>query len=106
MRIERREGYTLLIGGPVPPGADAITIGRWISIRTWCCDHEHLLRHELVHVRQWRELGARRFLTRYLGAYAAGRRRGLGHDAAYRAIPFEVEAETEARAATARRSST
>jgi hypothetical protein len=43
-------------------------------------------------VRQWRELGAVRFLSRYLGAYARGRRRGLGHQDAYEAIPLEAEA--------------
>jgi hypothetical protein len=51
-----------------------------------------LLAHELVHVRQWRELGAARFLWRYLGAYARGRAAGLGHQRAYEAIPLEVEA--------------
>jgi hypothetical protein len=45
-----------------------------------------------VHVRQWRELGAARFLWRYLGAYARGRASGLSHAAAYQAIPLEVEA--------------
>jgi hypothetical protein len=45
-----------------------------------------------VHVRQWREFGAARFLFRYLGAYARGRWRGLGHQAAYEAIPLEAEA--------------
>jgi hypothetical protein len=45
-----------------------------------------------VHVRQWRELGAARFLVRYVGAYARGRWHGLGHQAAYEAIPLEAEA--------------
>lgn len=103
MRVERREGYTMWIGGPVPPGSDAITIGRVISVRERCCTSEHLLRHELVHVRQWRELGPARFLVQYLGAYLTGRRNGLGHRDAYLAIPLEVEAETEARALSATR---
>ncbi|MGQ0849964.1 MAG: hypothetical protein ACT4OP_12810 [Actinomycetota bacterium] len=51
-----------------------------------------LLLHELVHVRQWQELGTVRFLRRYLADYWRGRRAGLGHDAAYRDIPFEREA--------------
>lgn len=74
------------------PGVAAMTLGRWVLVRR---GHEHdagLLRHELAHVRQWRELGAPRFLWRYLGAYARLRRAGLGHDAAYEAIPLEEEA--------------
>ena len=74
------------------PGIAGMTLGRWILLRH---GHEHdrdLIAHELVHVRQWRELGAVRFLACYLGAYARGRRRGLGHRAAYEAIPLEAEA--------------
>src|SRR5436190_1536926 len=50
-----------------------MTLGRWVLVRR---GHEHdrgLIAHELVHVRQWRELGAVRFLVRYLGAL-----RGVG----------------------------
>ena len=74
------------------PGVAAMTVGRLVFLRR---DHERdavLIAHELVHVQQWRELGAARFLSRYLAAYVKGRRLGLGHWAAYRAIPFEVEA--------------
>ena len=74
------------------PGIAGMTLGRCILLRQ---GHEHdrdLIAHELVHVRQWRELGAARFLVQYLGAYARGRWRGLGHRAAYEAIPLEVEA--------------
>lgn len=48
-----------------------------------------LLAHELVHVRQYRDLGTWRFRWAYLREYLAGRMRGLGHDAAYRNISFE-----------------
>lgn len=85
------------VGGPVPPGADAITIGRMISVRKAAAADEHLLRHELVHVRQWRRLGFAGFLRRYLGSYVRWRLRGYGHWAAYRRIPLEVEAEWTAR---------
>ncbi|HET9770631.1 MAG TPA: DUF4157 domain-containing protein [Acidimicrobiia bacterium] len=74
------------------PGVADMTLGRLILLRR---DHRHdevLLAHELVHVRQWRELGPVRFLWRYLGAYARGRAAGLGHHRAYLAIPLEVEA--------------
>jgi hypothetical protein len=87
----------LLVGGPVPPGAAAITLGRVVSVRRRFATDERLLRHELVHVRQWRELGPIRFLARYLGAYLRWRLRGYGHWAAYRRIPLEVEADWESR---------
>jgi hypothetical protein len=74
------------------PGVAAMTLGRLILLRSDHAGDDALLAHELVHVRQWRELGAARFLWCYLAAYAAGRRAGLGHAAAYRAIPLEAEA--------------
>lgn len=106
MRRERREGYTLWIGAPVPPGAAAMTLGRHILIRPRAVGDERLLRHELVHVRQFRELGAVRFFGQYLAAYLRGRVRGYGHWDAYLRIPLEVEAEWVAqRAPFERRSS-
>lgn len=87
------------MGGPVPRGAAAITIGPLVCVRRRHADDDRLLRHELVHVRQWRALGATRFLLRYVGAYLRWRLRGYGHWAAYRRIPLEIEAEWEARAA-------
>ena len=52
-----------------------------------------LLVHELVHSRQWAELGWLRFATRYLSEYLAGRWRRLGHWRAYKSISLEREAE-------------
>src|SRR3954454_12027694 len=71
--------------------AIAITLGRRIYI---AAEHvsDALLRHELVHVRQAGELGMARFLWRYVAEYVRNRRRGMTHDAAYRAISFEAEA--------------
>lgn len=99
MRIERRAqpSHWRLIGGPVPPGADAITIGPVVSVRTAAASSERLARHEAVHVGQWRRYGVAGFLLRYLGAYLRWRLRGYGHRGAYRRIPFEVEAEWVAR---------
>ena len=51
-----------------------------------------LVNHELVHVRQWQELGTLGFLRRYLSDYLRGRRKGLGHNQAYLAISLEREA--------------
>ena len=97
MRLQRHGDHWLLIGGPVPPGSAAITLGPLVSIRRRAMLDPHLLRHEAVHVRQWRELGVVGFLVRYLGAYVRWRLRGYGHWAAYRRIPLEVEAEWRAR---------
>ena len=55
-----------------------------------------LLVHELVHVRQWQDMGVVRFLWRYLSSYLRGLFQGLGHRGAYLAIPLEVEAREAA----------
>ena len=98
MRLERREGYWLLIG-VAAPGAAATTLGPLVLVREWAADDEHILRHELEHVRQWHEQGVTRFLVRYLGSYLRWRARSYPHWGAYRRIPFEVEAEWRARRA-------
>ena len=97
MPLQRVDDHWRWIGGPVPPGADAITIGSVVSVRRAASADERLLRHELQHVRQWRDLGAVGFLRRYLGSYFRWRLRGYGHWAAYRRIPLEIEAEWTAR---------
>lgn len=97
--FERRGDHWLWVGGPVPPGSDAITIGSVISVRRASARSARLLRHEEEHVRQWRELGVVRFLRIYLGSYLRWRRLGFGHQAAYRLIPLEAEAERAARLA-------
>jgi hypothetical protein len=76
------------------PGVAAMTLGRVILLRRDHRGDDAFLGHELVHVRQWRELGAARFLWRYLGAYFQGRVAGLNHQRAYEAIPLEEEART------------
>lgn len=96
-RVRLDDGVTLLVGGPVPRGADAITVGSTIVVREGHENSRYLRAHELVHVRQWRELGRIRFAARYVGAYSAWRLRGYPHKAAYRRIPFEIEADWSAR---------
>ena len=96
MRLRRHGDHWLLIGGPVPPGSAAITLGSVVSVRRRYAADARLLRHEAEHVRQWRELGVVEFLRQYLGAYYRWRRLGFGHQAAYRLIPLEVEAEAAA----------
>ncbi len=55
-----------------------------------------LIVHELMHIEQWRRLGAMQHLSQYIGDYVRGRRRRLGHWEAYRAIRLEVEARAAA----------
>lgn len=51
-----------------------------------------LIKHELVHVRQWQEVGPIRFPIRYVSEYLRLRGAGLGHQQAYEEISFEHEA--------------
>lgn len=76
------------------PGTSGMTIGRFVFVTS---DEvrdgtRKLLAHELVHVRQWHELGVYRFLVRYLASYARQLVRLRKHRKAYRAISLEVEA--------------
>lgn len=97
MGIERADGYWLWVGGPVPPGAAAITVGPVVSVRRRSAGSAALLAHEAEHVRQYRERGITGFLLVYLAAYARQRLKGWPHGAAYRRIGFEVEAEWRSR---------
>jgi hypothetical protein len=97
MRLERRGDCWVWIGGPAAPGASATTLGSLILVRESAAENAQLMRHERVHVRQWRELGLFGFLRRYLGAYFHWRLRGYPHWGAYRRIPLEIEADWEAR---------
>ena len=101
MAIERHPGHLLWVGGPVPPGAAAMTLGRLVIVRTRSAGNQRLLRHELVHVEQWGRLGVVGFLARYLASYAFWRAHAHGHWSAYRRIPLEVEAEWCARTGAA-----
>lgn len=51
-----------------------------------------LLAHELVHVRQWHELGVAKFLRGYLSSFIVSLARTRAWMDSYRAIPVEVEA--------------
>ncbi|MCY3648400.1 MAG: DUF4157 domain-containing protein [Acidimicrobiaceae bacterium] len=76
------------------PGSHGMTVGRLILLLR---DDDHsgrrtLLAHELVHVEQYAQLGAVRFLRRYLREYFANLCRLRSHRQAYLAISFEAEA--------------
>ena len=91
----------------LPPAADAMTLGPLVLVRRDDIrdrtGRRELLAHELVHVRQWGELGRWGFLSRYLRAYAANLWRLRRHRDAYLAIPLEVEARAVAGAWAAAR---
>jgi hypothetical protein len=97
MAFRRRGDHWLWVGGPVPPGSAAITIGPVICVRRRFAGDEPLLRHEDVHVGQWRTHGVVAFVVRYVGAYLRWRVRGYPHWGAYRRIPLEIEADWRAR---------
>ncbi len=78
----------------LPPGCAALTSGRVVFLRR---DEptdgtSTLIAHELVHVRQFAEMGRLYFLIRYLGPYARNLAGLRNHHRAYLAIPAEQEA--------------
>jgi hypothetical protein len=84
---------------PLPGPYDGITVGRFVFLGRDVDDDgwSTLLAHELVHVRQWSELGVIGFLARYLSQFVVGLVRLRSWNAAYR----HIEAELEARAGAA-----
>ncbi|REK24784.1 MAG: DUF4157 domain-containing protein [Actinobacteria bacterium] len=82
-----RETRAMTIGSTILIDPEALALERLTS----------LLKHELVHVRQWRQLGPVRFLSRYIRQYLVGRFGGAGHRVAYLAIDLEAEARRLAR---------
>jgi len=99
-------GAVRVHGGPLARwlcrrfGAAAVTFGRrihcsadgWRRLQVDSLDARALAAHEAVHVLQYRRDGFLPMLWRYVGEYLAGRRKGLGHGEAYRAISYEREA--------------
>ena len=75
------------------PGIVAMTLGRWVLVRR---GHESDVDADRARAGARRAVapihGVVGFLRAYLGDYVRGRRAGLGHWAAYRAIAFEAEA--------------
>jgi len=95
--IQQRDGFRLWVGGPLPAGADGLTLGSLVIVRTGKDRSSYLLRHEAVHVRQWHRHGVIGFTARYLGSYLLWRLRRKGHHGAYLRIPLEIEADWVAR---------
>lgn len=82
----------------LPPAADGMTVGRFILMRGDHIEHRSstLLAHELVHVRQFAEMGLVPFLASYFGSYLKNLVRTRNHRQAYLDIPLEIEARKEA----------
>jgi len=81
------------------PGIKGVTQGRLVLVHPDLLngDSEKLARtviHELVHVRQFSDLGYIRFMGMYMAEYVRGRRSGLSARDAYKENPAEVEARS------------
>ena len=89
------------------PGSSGMTIGRVVLLRNDGAfdGSRKIIAHELVHVRQYYELGLLRFLSRYVKSYVRALWRHRRHRVAYHAIPFEVQAYAEADEWSNRRNS-
>ena len=87
-----RRGYPWWLRLVLMRGVAGITLGRRIYLSDAVADVEHVVRHELVHVRQIARVGFFTFYWRWISEYIANRRRGMSSDEAYRRISFEEEA--------------
>ena len=83
------------VGGPF----HGITLGRFVFLGKSTCPRgtSTLLAHELVHVRQWAELGVVGYLLHYIPDFWAGLKNHRSWMPAYRDIDAEVEARGDAR---------
>lgn len=89
----------------LPRAADGMTLGNLVLLRGNRIEDRAtpLLAHELVHVRQFAELGPGRFLVQYVGAYLKNLLKYRNHRKAYLEIPLEIEARREASEWTEKR---
>ncbi len=89
----------IVVEVPVLPGpVSGLTLGRLVFHQGTLHPERpsRLMAHELVHVRQFAEQGFLRFSLEYNAAFARNLTRVKRWGPAYRAIPAEVEARTEA----------
>ena len=91
------EQVTLRESRILPRGADGVTLGTTVYVRPGFLDRPTLIAHELVHVRQYTELGFRRFLFTYIGEYVQNLVRLRSHRSAYLAISLEKQARIATR---------
>ncbi|MCP3991074.1 MAG: hypothetical protein GY724_18505 [Actinomycetia bacterium] len=87
-----------VIRAPIPGPYQGVALGRLVFIgRDIATDGSStLLAHELVHVRQWSELGVIGFGVRYLSQFVTGLAKTRRWSAAYRQIDIEREARSSA----------
>ncbi len=87
-----------VIRAPIPGPYQGIALGRFVLIgRDIATDGSStLLAHELVHVRQWSELGVIGFGVRYLSQFVTGLIKTRRWSTAYRQIEIEREARSSA----------
>lgn len=92
---ELAERVVILAIGYLPGRYSGLTLGRFIFLTEMASTDggEPLLAHELVHVRQWTELGVVGFGFRYLRDFLAG----LARHRRWRQAYLDIEAEQEAR---------
>lgn len=96
-----RAGWLLRVLWPKGISAMALPWGIYLAphVLEWpLADLGPLIVHELTHIEQWRRLGRIGWTRSYLGDYLGGRRSGMRHHDAYRAVGLEVEARDTARA--------
>lgn len=81
----------------IPGGYAGMTLGRNVLLaRTVAPDgNSALIAHELVHVRQWSELGAVGFSATYVSSFVRNLTRHRRWNRAYSNIDAEVEAKNE-----------
>ncbi len=87
------ERVRIVEGIPIP-GFAGITLGNFIFLKKKISREgdSQLLAHELVHVRQWKELGRIGFLGKYLASFLRHLKKQKSWMSAYRAIELEEEA--------------
>ncbi len=92
---ELAERVVLVTIGFLPGGYAGITLGRFVFLTRMAVDDgaQPLLAHELIHVRQWTELGVVGFSFRYLRDFVVG----LSRSRRWRRAYLDIEAEREAR---------
>lgn len=100
-----RIGYPIWLRPFLQRGVVGITLGRRVYLSSRLLERgdaelQKIVRHELAHVRQVRELGLVRFVYLYVREYLRHRRSGLGSSAAYAMISFEREAAAAEREAS------
>ncbi len=75
-------------------GKNIIGVAFWpfVFIKTEYKGVKSLLQHESIHAKQQLECLLLPFFLLYIGFYLYNRMKGMDHEKAYRAIPFEKEA--------------